>query len=63
MLIATTHGPMDEDLLEKRVHTIDNENEHTVALEYWLDDELVHRSVAVQLKASLGAVMEQALFA
>jgi hypothetical protein len=50
MLIMTTKGEMDESLLEKKTGTIDNENETINWIEYWLEDELVHRSVDMVLK-------------
>jgi len=50
MLVNTTKGEMDEALLEKKEGTIDNENELTNWVEYWLEGELVHRSVHVTLK-------------
>lgn len=49
-LITTTKGDMDEALLEKKEGFVDNENEYTTWIEYWLEGELVHRSVHVQLK-------------
>jgi hypothetical protein len=49
-LVTTTKGEMDESLLEKREGSIDNENELTTWVEYWLDGELVHRSAHVTLK-------------
>ena len=49
-LVTTTKGEMDESLLEKREGSVDNEIEYTTWVEYWLDGELVHRSVHVQLK-------------
>jgi hypothetical protein len=49
-LITTTKGDMDESLLEKREGSVDNDNELTTWVEYWLDGELVHRSVHVTLK-------------
>lgn len=49
-MITTTKGEMDESLLEKREGTVDNDNENTNWVEYWLDGELVHRSVYVRLK-------------
>ena len=49
-LITTTKGDMDESLLEKKEGSIDNSNEYTTWVEYWLEGELVHRSVHVQLK-------------
>jgi len=49
-LIQTTHGEMDESLLTKREGTIDNDNELTTWVEYYIGDELVHRSAHVTLK-------------
>jgi hypothetical protein len=46
----TTKGEMDDALLDKREGTIDNEDEYTTWVEYWLMDELVHRSAHVTLK-------------
>jgi hypothetical protein len=45
-------------LLEKKQGTVDNEDELTKWVEYWLDGEIVHRSVHVHLKKALvmGAV-------
>jgi hypothetical protein len=52
-LVNTTKGEMDEALLEKREGNVDNDNEYTTWVEYWLDGELVHRSAHVQLKTSV----------
>lgn len=44
---------MDESLLVKREGLVDNDNEHTTWVEYWLpntSDRPVHRSVHVTLK-------------
>jgi len=41
---------MDDSQLEKREGTVDNDNELTTWVEYWLDGELVHRSAHVILK-------------
>lgn len=49
-MISTTHGEMDEALLRKVEGSIDNDNEFTQWVEYYLGDELVHRSVHVALK-------------
>ena len=49
-LVNTTKGEMDEALLEKKEGLIDNDDEETRWVEYWLNGELVHRSVHVQLK-------------
>ena len=50
MLVTTTKGEMEESLLVKREGTVDNDNELTTWVEYWLDEELVHRSAHVTLK-------------
>ena len=50
MLFRSTKGEMDESLLEKREGSVDNDNEFTTWVEYWLDGELVHRSAHVTLK-------------
>lgn len=52
-LVMTTKGEMDDSLLEEKTGFIDNDHEYTAWLEYWLDGELVHRSVHVQLKKPL----------
>lgn len=52
-MIITTKGEMDEALLEKREGEIDNANESTKWVEYWLDGELVHRSASVTLKPQI----------
>ena len=61
--ITTTKGLMDEELLEKREGLIDDENERTSWVEYWLDGELVHRSVHVHLKKALVMGAETATIA
>lgn len=50
MIVTTTKGEMDTSLLEHRTGTVENDNEATTWTEYWLDGELVHRSVHVTLK-------------
>jgi len=50
MLVTTTKGDMDDSLLEKLEGIVDNDNEQTTWVEYWLDGELVHRSAHVTLK-------------
>ncbi len=49
-MVMTTKGEMAEELLEKKTGTIDNDNETINWVEYWLEDELVHRSVDMVLK-------------
>jgi hypothetical protein len=62
MNVFTTKGDMDESLLEKKEGSIDNDNEYTTWVEYWLEGELVHRSVHVQLKKSVELAVEAASF-
>jgi hypothetical protein len=50
MLVNTTKGEMDASLLEKREGSVDTDNETTNWVEYWLEGELVHRSVHMTLK-------------
>ena len=38
MLVNTTKGEMDDSLLEKKEGMIDNENETTRWVQYWLDE-------------------------
>ena len=61
-MITTTKGDMDENLLEKKEGSLDNDNETTTWVEYWLDGELVHRSVDMKLKKSVVAFPESATF-
>jgi hypothetical protein len=58
MLVNTIHGEMDESLLEKKEGGFENDNEKTTWVEYWLDNELVHRSAHVTLKAPAEVVGE-----
>jgi hypothetical protein len=60
MLVSTIHGEMDDSLLEKREGSLDNDIEFTTWTEYWLNDELVHRSVHVTLKTSPFTALEAA---
>jgi hypothetical protein len=53
MIVTTTKGDMDESLLEKREGSDENDNETISFTEYWLDGELVHRSVHVMLKRNV----------
>lgn len=54
-MITTTKGLMDPSLLTKREGVLDDDNETARWVEYWLDDELVHRSVHVHLKRAMFA--------
>ena len=62
MIVTTTKGDMDDSLLEKREGSLDNDNESTTWVEYWLDGELVHRSVHISLKTNVSSVAEAASF-
>ena len=61
-MVTTTKGEMDESLLEKREGSLDNDNETTTWVEYWLDGELVHRSVHVALKSNVSSAVKAASF-
>ncbi len=62
MIVTTTKGDMDDSLLEKREGSLDNDNESTTWVEYWLAGELVHRSVHVALKKNVSSAVEAASF-
>ena len=62
MIVTTTKGDMDDSLLEKKEGSLDNDIETTTWTEYWLDGELVHRSVHVTLKTSPALFAEAASF-
>ena len=62
MIVNTTKGEMDDSLLEKREGSLDNDNESTTWVEYWLAGELVHRSVHIALKKNVSSVAEAASF-
>ena len=62
MLVTTTRGEMDDSLLEKREGNVDNDNETTTWVEYWLDEELVHRSAHVRLKKTVTLTSSVASF-
>lgn len=62
MNIVTIHGDMDESLLEKRVGTEETDTEVLTWTEYWYNNELVHRSVHMQLKQGLNVFGETAVF-
>jgi hypothetical protein len=55
MLVTTTKGEMDDSLLVSKDGNMENDNEKTSWVEYYLGDELVHRSVHVELKNPLVA--------
>ena len=62
MIVTTTKGEMDDSLLEKREGAVDNDNENTTWVEYWLADELVHRSAHVRLKKPIVSTSEAGSF-
>lgn len=49
-LINTIHGEMDDSQLEKKEGLYEDDNERTTWVEYWMGDQLVHRSAHVDLK-------------
>ena len=62
MIVTTTKGAMDDSLLEKREGSVNNDNENTTWVEYWLADELVHRSAHVRLKKPMILISEAGSF-
>ena len=62
MIVTTTKGKMDDSLLEKREGSVNNDNENTTWVEYWLADELVHRSAHVRLKKPMISISEAGSF-
>ena len=53
MLVTTTRGLVDDAEMRRVETEFDDDNEHTTAVEFWIGDELVHRSVHVRLKKGL----------
>lgn len=49
MLINTIKGEMDDADLMKRIIRTEGEESIVTATEYWLEGELVHRSVRAEL--------------
>jgi hypothetical protein len=62
LIVTTTKGDMDDSLLVKQEGSLDNDVETTTWVEYYLEDELVHRSVHVTLKKSPPLFAETATF-
>lgn len=61
-LITTTKGMLEADSLDKKTGGFEDDNEITKWVEYWLEDELVHRSVHVHLKKNIVAEGIAAMF-
>jgi hypothetical protein len=60
-MILTTKGEMDEALLRRVDGSLDNDNESTTWVEYYLGDELVHRSAHVTIKGVLAEAIAASL--
>jgi hypothetical protein len=58
MIVTTTKGNMDDSLLVKKEGGFQDDNENTVWIEYYLDNELVHRSAHVKLKRPMVLLTE-----
>jgi hypothetical protein len=58
MFVNTTYGEMDDSLLVKKEGGLEDDNEKTTWVEYWLNNELVHRSAHVTLKEPPVAIGE-----
>jgi len=50
VIITTTKGDMDTSILDKREGVYEDDRARAEWVEYWLEDELVHRSVNIALK-------------
>lgn len=53
---------MDEALLRRNDVLFEDDRELTTAVEYWLGERCVHRSVHVHLKQGLALMPEQGAF-
>lgn len=53
MMITTIHGYMDDSELEHRTGRDDHEDHFVEWSEYWLGEEMVHRSVHVTFTEGL----------
>jgi len=62
MEITTIYGLMDDSLLRKVEGGFEDDNEKTSWVEYYLKDELVHRSANIALKKGLEITLEQGSF-
>lgn len=51
--VNTIYGLMNEAELEKKVGSVDNDDEYTTWTEFYLNGEMVHRSVHVMLKKNV----------
>jgi hypothetical protein len=58
MIVTTTKGEMDDSLLVKKEGGFEDDNENTVWIEYYLHNELVHRSAHVKLKRPMVLLTE-----
>ena len=57
-LIQTTLGLIEETELEFKTGIHENDNEKLTWVEYWKNDELVHRSVDMYLKTGIDFGLE-----
>lgn len=49
-MVTTTRGPMRKADLDHRAYSEEHEGGTVHATEYWLDGEMIHRSVEIVLK-------------
>lgn len=62
-LITTIHGEMDESLLVKKQYIEPTPEHDGHVTEYWLNDELVHRSVHLFMKQGIDLFGQAAVLA
>lgn len=61
--VTTIHGLMDESLLQKKEYQEDAPEHTGQVTEYWLNDELVHRSVHLFMKQGIDLFGQSAVLA
>ena len=59
MLVHTTHGLIERDLLTAVDIVTEEENARVIATEWFLDDEMVRRDVAVSILSGQAVFGEQ----
>ena len=62
MIVNTIYGEMDDSLLEHKSGIQETPNESIHWVEYWLENELVHRSVHLYVKQGTTLAGESSSF-
>lgn len=61
MLVQTTHGLIERDLLEIKDVVVEEDNSRITATEWYLGDELVRRDVNINVLRGLDLVGEASI--